>query len=495
MQQASQHPVSPSEASDTANPRRDPAERFSEPASQLIRPQRFVSKTAPGTAQRRVLASLKSYRSAAQREPKFRRLVPRLLVATFLIAALALFGIWSLNSGGDTKVASQVISGKTKPSATNSPAPTAAASEAGPAVTSAARSASSRGGRQRVPYVPAETQPSGTGQDAGTEVASTGMEWPGLTGLALQRAASSPLPVPVGATPATLSQVVTSTDLLEEQKVATTYTVQDGDTIWDIAAANGVSVDLILSANNIGPDDILPLGRELTIPIQGQSQPTASPTPEAQPTPSPTAQQQQTTKTYVVQPGDTIWSIAADNGVSVDALLAANSMSEDDILALGRELTIPTEVEAQPSVSPTQPASPTPTAQPSPTPAPQGGHDIKTYVVQPGDTLSGIAAANGVSVETILWANNLTEDAMLRVGQELIVPPTDGVIYTVQEGDTLQGIAQEFGVDAQTIADSVGVQRHSRSINDQRRHEVGDSRWQASGSGGIRAGGPVGTKP
>lgn len=69
-------------------------------------------------------------------------------------------------------------------------------------------------------------------------------------------------------------------------------------------------------------------------------------------------------------------------------------------------------------------ATPEPTAPPEPTtaPAPQGGQ--RRYTVQPGDTLRSIAETNGVSVDALLRANNLTpQDAdNLRIGQELVIP-------------------------------------------------------------------------
>ena len=78
----------------------------------------------------------------------------------------------------------------------------------------------------------------------------------------------------------------------------------------------------------------------------------------------------------------------------------------------------------EPTVTPEPTATPEPTVTPEPTatPAPQSG--TRRYVVQPGDTLRAIAERNGVTVEALLRANNLTPAAAdnLRVGQELIIP-------------------------------------------------------------------------
>jgi murein DD-endopeptidase MepM/ murein hydrolase activator NlpD len=78
---------------------------------------------------------------------------------------------------------------------------------------------------------------------------------------------------------------------------------------------------------------------------------------------------------------------------------------------------------------------------------------ITVYVVQPGDTLSGIAAHYGITQGTILAANNLTLKSVIKPGDQLIIMPIDGIPYTVKAGDTLESIAKRFGTDATDIGD------------------------------------------
>lgn len=89
---------------------------------------------------------------------------------------------------------------------------------------------------------------------------------------------------------------------------------------------------------------------------------------------------------------------------------------------------------------------------------------ISLYVVQPGDTLSSIAQLFGVSVSTILWANNLSSKATIKVGEQLVILPISGVQYTVQKGDTLESIAKRFGGDAGDIASYNGVDDSSLQV-------------------------------
>lgn len=75
-----------------------------------------------------------------------------------------------------------------------------------------------------------------------------------------------------------------------------------------------------------------------------------------------------------------------------------------------------------------------------------------TYIVQDGDTLSGIADAYGVTEDAIVWANAELEDRdSLAVGQELIIPPVTGILHTVEEGDTLLAIAALYEAETEEI--------------------------------------------
>ncbi|MFZ1250036.1 MAG: LysM peptidoglycan-binding domain-containing protein [Candidatus Microsaccharimonas sp.] len=76
--------------------------------------------------------------------------------------------------------------------------------------------------------------------------------------------------------------------------------------------------------------------------------------------------------------------------------------------------------------------------------------NITTYAVQPGDTVTSVAAKYGLSVDTIKWANNLTGDTVA-AGSSLEILPRDGVVYTVKEGDTIQGLADKYKADASLI--------------------------------------------
>lgn len=79
--------------------------------------------------------------------------------------------------------------------------------------------------------------------------------------------------------------------------------------------------------------------------------------------------------------------------------------------------------------------------------------NIEEYVVQDGDTISEVAAKFGLSINTVLWANNLTSYGYIRPGQKISIPPVSGVIIKVAKGDTVEKLAAKYGSDVKNIRD------------------------------------------
>ena len=121
---------------------------------------------------------------------------------------------------------------------------------------------------------------------------------------------------------------------------------------------------------------------------------------------------------HTVQPGETLWSIAAASNLTTRTLAAANGLSEDSQVVLGSTISIPSEQEgaaalAEAGIAPAAPA-PNPDA-----PDPAGA-----YTVQPGDTLAVIAARSGTGVGQIAWMNGLDPAGVLLAGTVLKLPTT-----------------------------------------------------------------------
>jgi LysM repeat protein len=78
-------------------------------------------------------------------------------------------------------------------------------------------------------------------------------------------------------------------------------------------------------------------------------------------------------------------------------------------------------------------------------------HGILTYEVQDGDTAGQIAAKFGVSLNTILWANNLKSGSLIKPGQVLVILPISGVRHLVEKGDTISSIAKKYKASIEEI--------------------------------------------
>lgn len=157
------------------------------------------------------------------------------------------------------------------------------------------------------------------------------------------------------------------------------YTVQWGDTLYSLARRFNTTVDALVALNGLQNPNYIRVGQVLK--IAGTPPPSSG-----------------TTSEYIVQPGDTLFSIARRYNTTVEEICRLNGIVNPWYIRVGQRLVIP---YGGTSTSPT------------------GG---STYVVQPGDTLYGIAARFGKNVWDIIAANNLSDPYWIWVGQVLIIP-------------------------------------------------------------------------
>jgi soluble lytic murein transglycosylase-like protein len=173
---------------------------------------------------------------------------------------------------------------------------------------------------------------------------------------------------------------------------------------------------------------------------------------------------------HTVQPGETLWSIAASNNLTTRTVAAFNGLSEDAQVVLGSTVNVPTVAEGAAALQGAAPqASAAATAAPS-----QGAPAVLgSYVVRAGDTLSGLAAHAGVATEQMAAANGLDPSAPLLTGTVLKLPsgaptpvraseplPTQRVVPAhgpeptptrVGAGD-IQSVASQYGVSPSLAA-------------------------------------------
>ncbi len=120
------------------------------------------------------------------------------------------------------------------------------------------------------------------------------------------------------------------------------YIVRPGDTLWDIARRYRVPLAELVAVNGLRPDGILAVGQQLLIPTGAGNGnlPTAA---------------RATVVEHRVRSGDTLWGIAVAYGVTVEALLTANRLDRNGILAVGQIVRVPSPRRWPPLPTPTPP--------------------------------------------------------------------------------------------------------------------------------------------
>uniref|UniRef100_UPI0026138A0B LysM peptidoglycan-binding domain-containing protein n=1 Tax=uncultured Marinococcus sp. TaxID=487012 RepID=UPI0026138A0B len=158
------------------------------------------------------------------------------------------------------------------------------------------------------------------------------------------------------------------------------YTVKSGDTLYSIASRNAVSVTELKKANGISTSsNVIRIGQVLKIPDKGTTTP-----PPAE------------SGSYTVKSGDTLYSIASRNDVSVTELKKANGIpTSSNVIRVGQVLEIPGKGTASPPASSTM------------------------YTVKSGDTLYSIAGRYNTTVQKIAADNNISNTGIISVGQRL----------------------------------------------------------------------------
>ncbi len=160
------------------------------------------------------------------------------------------------------------------------------------------------------------------------------------------------------------------------------------------------------------------------------------------PTPSNNVETNTIQNTYTVQKGDSLWAIANKLGTTVNELKTINNLSSD-ILQIGQILKLSTSDNAN-------------------------NVDNNIYTVQKGDSLWAIANKYGTTVDNIKKANNLSTDN-LSIGQSLIIPSTSlssqtEITYTVQKGDSLWAIANKYDTTVDKIISTNNLKTTTLSI-------------------------------
>lgn len=185
------------------------------------------------------------------------------------------------------------------------------------------------------------------------------------------------------------------------------YIVQKGDSLWSVARKYGLTVDKLKQLNNLS-SNMLSVGQKLLV--------------------KDTSSSEEVGVYYTVKSGDTLYGIAKQYGLTVDELKAMNNLKSNN-LTINQKLLVSGTGDINSS------------------------SDYNTYIVKSGDTLWTIANKNGISVDKLKDINNLNTN-LLTIGQKLLIPKStsgSGKTYVVKNGDNLYKIAQNNGTTVTEI--------------------------------------------
>ena len=188
----------------------------------------------------------------------------------------------------------------------------------------------------------------------------------------------------------------------EEIKAQDYYMVQRGDTLYSIARKFNLSIEDLRRINNL-TSDILSIGQILYF-IEPEDK-------------------EEITDKYIVQRGDTLYSIARKFNTTPEELIKKNNL-ESNILQIGQVILLPKE-DIKESIQ----------------------EEYSLYTVVKGDSLWKIAKTYNIPVTELIEMNNL-KDLNLQIGQQLLVPKQEikDNTYIVQKGDTLWNVANKYNL-------------------------------------------------
>lgn len=226
---------------------------------------------------------------------------------------------------------------------------------------------------------------------------------------------------------------------------AASYTVKSGDTLSGIASQYNTTVNQIVSLNQLSNPNLIYVGQVLKLK---NSQTTNSSS-------SSSSTATTTAGTYTVKAGDTLSAIASRYSTSSSTLASLNSLSNPNLIYVGQVLKVSSNASTSSSTSSSANSTVTTAA---------------SYTVKAGDTLSAIAAKYGTTYQALASTNSISNPNDIYVGQVIKVSATATAAssqaasstnsngsYTVKSGDTLYGIALANGLNWQTLAKQNGI--------------------------------------
>ena len=258
------------------------------------------------------------------------------------------------------------------------------------------------------------------------------------------------------------------------------YTVVSGDGLYAIARKTGISIQDLLSLNELTLNSTIYPGQVLKLFSTSEtsaSEEASTSTEETSSEETSTSSEQATsTGSYTVVSGDGLYAIARKTGTSIQDLLSLNGLTLNSTIYPGQVLKLSSTSEVSASEEATTTAEET-SSEESASNEVEKSSSAGSYTVVGGDSLYAIARKTGTSIQDLLSLNGLNLNSVIHPGQVLQLsnayesPSTEETVttteetasseetstsgnaqmYYVHEGDTLYRIARNNGISLSTL--------------------------------------------
>ena len=243
----------------------------------------------------------------------------------------------------------------------------------------------------------------------------------------------------------------------KQKKTTKIHVVRGGETFYAIARKYEMEVNDLFEWNGLDPTALLSVGQELKVAGTPEEPEKKAETPNQPVAKQPTI--------HVVKAGESFYGIARQYEMKVDDLLALNDLSSADVLAIGQAL----KLSGSPNEQPIEKDAPSPSVE----------AETEIHVVQAGESFYAIARQYGLTIDDLLKLNDLQENAILSIGQELLVAGLPAkeeeqqassekqtVIHEVQSGDTLYNIARKYQMTVDELKELNDKESNSLSLGE-----------------------------
>lgn len=236
----------------------------------------------------------------------------------------------------------------------------------------------------------------------------------------------------------------------------TKYTVKAGDSVWSVSNKYGITMAQLIQWNNIQNNFIYP-GQQLTVSNSGSTNSASSNTGSSANTNNSSSANTGSSSsqgTYTVKAGESVWSVANKNGITMNQLIEWNNIKNNFIYP-GQQLIVKGGNSVNTNTGSTTSAAKPNTPNTSATTSTSSSGNTM-YTVKAGESVWSVANKHHITMDQLIEWNNIKNN-FIYPGQQVIVKkgssqttnqqaPAGSKTYTVKSGESVWGVADSHGI-------------------------------------------------